>query len=62
MFYCGTGWRAALTWFYAYLMGFSNIRLFDGGWSFFLNNYSKFDLFDLICIMIIVLFHRYEWS
>jgi len=31
-FYCGTGWRASETWFYAYLMGWPNISLFDGGW------------------------------
>ena len=31
-FYCGTGWRAAETWFYAYLMGWSRIAVYDGGW------------------------------
>jgi thiosulfate/3-mercaptopyruvate sulfurtransferase len=31
-FYCGTGWRAAETWFYAELLGYSNYRLYDGGW------------------------------
>lgn len=31
-FYCGTGWRAAETWFYAYAMGWENIALYDGGW------------------------------
>jgi len=31
-FYCGTGWRAAETWFYAELLGYSNYKLFDGGW------------------------------
>ncbi len=31
-FYCGTGWRAAETWFYAYLMGWPRIAVYDGGW------------------------------
>jgi molybdopterin synthase sulfurtransferase len=31
-FYCGTGWRAAETWFYAYLMGWDRIAVYDGGW------------------------------
>jgi len=31
-FYCGTGWRASETWFYAYLMGWEHISVYDGGW------------------------------
>lgn len=31
-FYCGTGWRAAETWFYAHAMGWENVALYDGGW------------------------------
>lgn len=31
-FYCGTGWRAAETWFYAYLMEWPDISVYDGGW------------------------------
>jgi 3-mercaptopyruvate sulfurtransferase SseA len=31
-FYCGTGWRASETWFYAYLMGWAHIAVYDGGW------------------------------
>ncbi|TWI70221.1 thiosulfate/3-mercaptopyruvate sulfurtransferase [Pseudoduganella lurida] len=31
-FYCGTGWRASLAFFYAWLMGFENICVYDGGW------------------------------
>ena len=31
-FYCGTGWRASETWFYALLMGWSRIAVYDGGW------------------------------
>jgi 3-mercaptopyruvate sulfurtransferase SseA len=31
-FYCGTGWRASETWFYAHLMGWERIAVYDGGW------------------------------
>jgi molybdopterin synthase sulfurtransferase len=31
-FYCGTGWRASETLFYAYLMGWDRIAVYDGGW------------------------------
>jgi molybdopterin synthase sulfurtransferase len=31
-FYCGTGWRASETWFYAYLLGWPRIAVYDGGW------------------------------
>lgn len=31
-FYCGTGWRASETWFYAHLMGWEDIAVYDGGW------------------------------
>jgi molybdopterin synthase sulfurtransferase len=31
-FYCGTGWRASETWFYAYLMGWLSVAVYDGGW------------------------------
>jgi thiosulfate/3-mercaptopyruvate sulfurtransferase len=31
-FYCGTGWRASETWFYAYLMNWPTIAVYDGGW------------------------------
>jgi thiosulfate/3-mercaptopyruvate sulfurtransferase len=31
-FYCGTGWRAGETWFYAYLMGWPRTAVYDGGW------------------------------
>jgi 3-mercaptopyruvate sulfurtransferase SseA len=31
-YYCGTGWRASETWFYAYLMGWQRIAVYDGGW------------------------------
>lgn len=32
VFYCGTGWRASLAFFYAWLMGWDDIAVFDGGW------------------------------
>lgn len=31
-FYCGTGWRASLAWFYAYLLGYPEISVFDSSW------------------------------
>ena len=31
-FYCGTGWRASEAWFYAYLMDWKRIAVYDGGW------------------------------
>ena len=31
-FYCGTGWRASEAFLYAFLMGWPNISIFDGGW------------------------------
>lgn len=32
-FYCGTGWRASEAFFYAYLMGWERISVYDGGWN-----------------------------
>ncbi|QGZ43290.1 sulfurtransferase [Pseudoduganella flava] len=31
-FYCGTGWRASLAFFYAWLMDWPDICVYDGGW------------------------------
>jgi molybdopterin synthase sulfurtransferase len=31
-FYCGTGWCASLPFFYAWVMGWERIAVFDGGW------------------------------
>ena len=31
-FYCGTGWRGSEAWFNAWLMGWPNVSLYDGGW------------------------------
>lgn len=32
IFYCGTSWRASEAFFYAYLMGYQQIGIYDGGW------------------------------
>jgi 3-mercaptopyruvate sulfurtransferase SseA len=32
VFYCGTGWRASLAFFYAWLLGWTRISVYDGGW------------------------------
>ncbi|MFW5878968.1 MAG: rhodanese-like domain-containing protein [Myxococcota bacterium] len=31
-FYCGTGWRGSEAFFYAWLMGWNRVSVFDGGW------------------------------
>lgn len=31
-FYCGTGWRAAVPWLMAFMQGWENTTLYDGGW------------------------------
>ena len=31
-FYCGTGWRASETFFYAYLLEWKQVAVYDGGW------------------------------
>jgi len=31
-FYCGTGWRGSEAFYNAYLMGWPNVSVFDGGW------------------------------
>jgi 3-mercaptopyruvate sulfurtransferase SseA len=31
-FYCGTGWRASETWFYAFLQDWPRVAVYDGGW------------------------------
>jgi 3-mercaptopyruvate sulfurtransferase SseA len=31
-FYCGTGWRASEAFFYAHVMGWRRISVYDGGW------------------------------
>jgi molybdopterin synthase sulfurtransferase len=31
-FYCGTGWRGSEAWFNAWLMGWPDVSVYDGGW------------------------------
>lgn len=31
-FYCGTGWRGSEAWFNAWLMGYPDVSVYDGGW------------------------------
>ena len=31
-FFCGTGWRASETFFYAHIMGWGQVAVYDGGW------------------------------
>jgi 3-mercaptopyruvate sulfurtransferase SseA len=33
VFYCGTGWRASLAFVCAWLMGWDDIAVYDGGWA-----------------------------
>ncbi len=33
IFYCGGGWRSSLAFFYAWLLGYQNIRNYSDGWS-----------------------------
>jgi len=33
IFYCGSGWRSSLAFFYAYMLGYTNIRNYSDGWS-----------------------------
>lgn len=32
-FYCGTGWRASISWEMTQMLGYDNFKLFDGGWN-----------------------------
>jgi len=42
-FYCGTGWRASEAFFNAWLMGWPQISVFDGGWFEWTNEGNAFD-------------------
>lgn len=42
-FYCGTGWRASEAFFNAWLMGWSHISVFDGGWFEWTNTKNAFE-------------------
>jgi thiosulfate/3-mercaptopyruvate sulfurtransferase len=41
IFYCGGGYRSSLSFFYAYLMGNSNIRNYSNGWSEWSTSYIQ---------------------
>jgi len=40
IFYCGSGYRSALTFFYAYMMGYKNARNFSDGWEGWSTTYT----------------------
>ncbi len=40
-FYCGTGWRASEAFLNAYLMGWPNISIYDGGWMEWSGKYNN---------------------
>lgn len=42
-FYCGTGWRASEAFFNAYLMGWPNIAVYDGGWFEWTNKKNTYE-------------------
>lgn len=41
IFYCGSGWRSSLAFFYAYVLGYKNIRNYSDGWSGWSTKYSQ---------------------
>lgn len=41
IFYCGSGWRSSLTFLYAYLLGYQNIRNYSDGWSGWSTTYTQ---------------------
>lgn len=41
IFYCGGGYRSALTYFYAHLMGYTNIRNYSDGWEGWSTTYTQ---------------------
>ncbi|MBF0242094.1 MAG: sulfurtransferase [Desulfamplus sp.] len=41
IFYCGSGYRSALTFLYAHLMGYENARNFSDGWERWSTSYRK---------------------
>ena len=42
-FYCGTGWRGSEAFINAWLMGWNDISVFDGGWFEWSNNNNAFE-------------------
>jgi thiosulfate/3-mercaptopyruvate sulfurtransferase len=45
VFFCGTGWRASLAFFHAWLMGWEHIGVYDGGWC----EWSRDDANPVVC-------------
>ncbi|SLM27705.1 SseA [Desulfamplus magnetovallimortis] len=43
IFYCGSGYRSALTFMYAHLMGYENVRNFSDGWEGWSTEYRQDD-------------------
>jgi thiosulfate/3-mercaptopyruvate sulfurtransferase len=41
IFYCGSGYRSALTFFYAYLMNYPDIRNYSDGWEGWSTTYTE---------------------
>jgi thiosulfate/3-mercaptopyruvate sulfurtransferase len=41
IFYCGGGYRSSLAYFYAYLMGYANIRNYSDGWEGWSVSYTR---------------------
>ena len=41
IFYCGGGYRSSLTFLYAFMMGYSNIRNYSSGWADWSTTYTK---------------------
>ncbi len=41
IFYCGSGWRSSLTFLYAYLLGYGNIRNYSDSWSGWSTAYAQ---------------------
>jgi len=45
IFYCGGGYRSSLTYLYAHLMGYTNIRNYSNGWSEWSTAYTRDPLY-----------------
>lgn len=43
VFYCGSGYRSAVTFMYAHLMGYENVRNFSDGWEGWSTEYTQDD-------------------
>jgi molybdopterin synthase sulfurtransferase len=43
-FYCGTGWRGSEAFINAWLMGWTDISVFDGGWFEWSNNNKRYEI------------------